>query len=67
LLQLEHQRGRVETQIDRLTNPQQFVGMLGLDQMQKATQALPVDVDVSLHGSPRRRGSIAALEQFQSH
>jgi hypothetical protein len=33
--------------------------MLGLDQVQKATQALPVDVDVSLHGTPRRRQWVA--------
>ena len=58
----EHQRGCIEPQIDRLANAQQLVRMLGLHQVQEPTQALPVDVDVSLHDLPLMRPPASQVE-----
>ena len=52
VIELEHQRGRVEMQVDRLTNAQQFVRIFSFHQPQEAAQALLVAVDVSSHGCP---------------
>ena len=52
LLELEHERRRLETQIDRLADPQQFVRILGFNQPQKAAQALAVEIYISSHGCP---------------
>ena len=52
LVELEHQRRRIETQIDRLADPQQFVRILGFNQPQEAAQALAVEIYISSHGCP---------------
>jgi hypothetical protein len=52
LVKLEHQRGRVEMQVDRLTNAQQFVRVFSFHQLQKTAQALFVAVDVPEHAVP---------------
>src|SRR5262249_9098608 len=52
LLELEHQCRGIEAQIDRLTNAQQFVRILGFDQPQEAAQTLSVAVDISFHECP---------------
>ena len=52
VVELEHQRGCVEMQIDRLTNAQQFVRMFSFHQSQETAQALVVAVDVPQHAVP---------------
>src|SRR5262249_16411010 len=52
MLELEHQCRRIETQVDRFTNAQQFVWILGFDQPQETTQTLTVTVDISFHECP---------------
>ena len=52
LVEFEHQRRRIETQIDRLADPQQFVRILGFNQPQEAAQALAVEIYISSHGCP---------------
>ena len=51
-VELEHHRGRVEMQIDRLTNAQQFVRIFGFHHAQETAQALLVAVDVPQHAIP---------------
>jgi hypothetical protein len=52
VLELEYQCRGIETQVDRLANAQQFVGILGFDQPQETTQTLTVTVDISFHECP---------------
>src|SRR5262252_4474388 len=52
VIELEHQRGGIETQVDRLANAQQFVRIFALRQPQEAAQTLIVAVDISFHGCP---------------
>ena len=52
VIELEHQCRGIETQLDRLTNAQQFVGKFGLDQPQETAQTLSIAVDISLHQYP---------------
>jgi len=52
VIELEHQRRGIETQVDRLANAQQFVRIFALHQPQEAAQALIVAVDISFHGCP---------------
>src|SRR5262249_5804204 len=52
VIELEHQRGGIETQVDRLANAQQFLGIFGFRQPQEPAQALIVAVDISFHGCP---------------
>ncbi len=68
LVELEHQRGRVEMQIDRLTNAQQFVRMFSFHQSQETAQALLVAVDVPQHAVPLMSlddGTFAASKRQQ--
>src|SRR5262249_8700243 len=52
VIELEHQRGGIETQVDRLANAQQFLRIFGFRQPQEPAQALIVAVDISFHGCP---------------
>src|SRR5262249_54412549 len=65
VIELKHQRGGIETQVDRLANAQQFVRIFGLHQPQEAAQTLIVAVDISFHGcpllSPQAASSIRGL------
>src|SRR5438094_493928 len=52
VIELERQCRGIETQLDRLTNAQQFVGKFGFDQPQETAQTLSIAVDISLHQYP---------------
>ena len=43
-LQLEHDRRHIEARMDGLADAQEFVGIFRLDHLQKATEALPVEI-----------------------